>query len=91
MPWYFLAGIYVLFWVFTLFLVLPFGIRSADEAGERELPGQAHGAPHEPHMRKRLLWTTLISAVLFGLFALNVWQGWLTYADIDSWLPKGLD
>lgn len=91
MPWYFIVGIYVLFWVFTLFLVLPFGIQSADEAGERELPGQQFGAPHNPQMGKRILWTTIIATTLFALFMLNAWQGWLTFADLDALLPHGLD
>lgn len=91
MSWWFLLGIYILMWTFTLFLVLPLGIRSAEEAGEEELPGQAHGAPHQPRMRSRFLWTTIISLLFFGVFMLNVWQGWLTLADIDSWLPSQLD
>ncbi len=91
MPWYFLLAIYILFWTFTLFLVLPFGIRSEHEAGRQDQPGHAYGAPHQPRMRRRMLWTTLLSLLFFGIFMLNVWQGWLTLADIDSWLPHGLD
>ena len=34
MPWYSALAIYLLFWVFTLFLVLPHGVRTSRELGE---------------------------------------------------------
>ena len=39
-------AIYLLFWSLTLFAVLPFGVRTSDEAGEKGIPGQADSAPH---------------------------------------------
>jgi predicted secreted protein len=39
-------AIYALFWVMSLFLVLPFGVRTAEEAGVERLPGHAESAPH---------------------------------------------
>ena len=71
-------AIYFLFWSLSLFLVLPWGVRTAEEEGEISGPGHADSAPHHPHMMRKLLWTTLVSAVLFGIFYANYVYGWIT-------------
>ncbi len=38
-------AIYLLFWVLSAFLVLPFGIRSMEELGQDKIPGQQDGVP----------------------------------------------
>ena len=86
MPWYSALAIYFLFWVFSLFLVLPYGVRTSAELGEAEVPGQAQSAPHHVSIPKKLLWTTIVSAVLFGAFWLNWTQGWITRADLEALL-----
>jgi predicted secreted protein len=88
MPWYSALAIYFLFWVFTLFLVLPYGVRTSAELGEAEVPGQAQSAPHNVSIPKKLLWTTIVSALFFGLFWLNWTQGWVTRADLEALLPS---
>jgi predicted secreted protein len=88
MPWYSALAIYLLFWVFTLFLVLPHGVRTSRELGEPEVPGQAPSAPHHFSLPRKLLWTTLVSALFFGLFWLNWEMGWITRADLEALLPK---
>ncbi len=58
-------AIYFVMWWIVLFVTLPFGVRSQQEAGEG-VPGSDPGAPVLPRMARKLLWTTIISAVLFG-------------------------
>ena len=64
-----LAIYFVLWWV-TLFVTLPFGVRSQHEDGVGA-PGTDPGAPIISRMGVRLIWTTLLSAVIFvaGLMA----------------------
>ncbi|MEW6639872.1 MAG: DUF1467 family protein [Pseudomonadota bacterium] len=64
-------AIYFVLWWVVLFAVLPFGVRSQVEEGTSAAPGSDPGAPVLPRMAKKLLWTTLISLVLFsaGLWA----------------------
>ncbi len=70
-------AIYFVVWWLVLFAVLPFGVRSQHEGGEI-IPGSDPGAPVLAAMRPKLLWTTLISAVLFGA-GITAWRaGWLT-------------
>ncbi len=59
-------AIYFVIWWVTLFLTLPFGVRSQHEDGEGA-PGTDPGAPIVPGLRRKLIWTTVISAVIFAL------------------------
>jgi predicted secreted protein len=59
-----LAIYFVLWWV-TLFVTLPFGVRSQHEDGIG-VPGTDPGAPTVNRMGARLLWTTGLSAVIFA-------------------------
>jgi predicted secreted protein len=80
-----IAAIYLLFWTLTLFAVLPFGVRTSREEGSEPVPGEADSAPVNPQLGKKLLWTTLISAVLFAVFWANYVFGWLEVADVPGW------
>lgn len=75
-------AIYLLFWTLTLFAVLPIGVRTHEEAGVERVKGQADSAPHAPMMWRKILLTTLISAVFFGLFYANLVNGWLGFDDV---------
>ncbi|PLK25049.1 DUF1467 domain-containing protein [Porphyrobacter sp. TH134] len=81
------AAIYFLFWVMSAFVMLPFGVRTAEEAGVDHVPGQAESAPVNFQPRKLVLRATIIATVLTGLFIANYMNGWVTAADID-FLPK---
>lgn len=82
-----IAAIYFLFWVMSAFVMLPFGVRTAEEAGVEKVPGQAESAPVNFRPGKLILRATIIAAVCTGLFVANYLQGWITVADIDI-LPK---
>ena len=59
------VAIFFLIWWVVLFAVLPWGIRSQHERGEVS-PGTDPGAPAVPHLRRTLVWTTLVSVVVFA-------------------------
>lgn len=72
-------AVYFVVWWIVLFAVLPFGIQSQHEAGESPA-GTDPGAPSVPGMAKKLLWTTVISAILFGI----AWWAYLAgYLNIE--------
>jgi len=58
-------AIFFLIWWVVLFAVLPWGVRSQREHGD-VAPGTDPGAPAIPHLGRKLLWTTLVSAVIFA-------------------------
>jgi predicted secreted protein len=64
-------AIYFVVWWIVLFLTLPFGVRSQHEDGEAA-PGTDPGAPVATLMGRKLIWTTVISAVFFA-------AAWLAY------------
>lgn len=57
--------VYLTIWWIVLFAVLPWGIHSQDEAGAI-VPGSEPGAPTAPKLLVKALWTTVLSAVVFG-------------------------
>ncbi len=59
------CAIYGIVWFLTLFMVLPFGVVSQDDAGNI-VPGTTASAPVQPRIGKKLLWTTLIALLLYG-------------------------
>ncbi|MBX9814957.1 MAG: hypothetical protein A4S12_07880 [Proteobacteria bacterium SG_bin5] len=82
-------AIYFLFWVFTVFIVLPFGVRTADEAGVPKVPGQADSAPAEFRPWRLVARVTVVATILFGLFMLNYRYGWITPGMIDFFTWAG--
>jgi predicted secreted protein len=62
-------AIYFVIWWITLFLTLPFGVRSQHEDGEGA-PGTDPGAPVTTGMGRKLIWTTVISAVIYAVAVL---------------------
>jgi predicted secreted protein len=67
MAWTTAAAIYFVLWWVVLFVVLPFGIRNPDEAGEVVAPGHDPGAPTVVALGKKLIWTTIVSAIIFAV------------------------
>ena len=43
-----MLAIYVLFWSFSVFLVLPFGVKTSAEAGAEHVPGTAGSHGQQP-------------------------------------------
>ena len=82
-----IVAIYALFWVMSAFLLLPFGVRTADEEGVAKVPGQADSAPVNFRPGRLALRASGIAAVLCALFVLNYNMGWIGVEDID-FLPK---
>lgn len=87
MKWTSILAIYILFWTLSLFLVLPFGVRTAEEAGAERLPGHAESAPHRFDLGRVAVRASIVAAVFTALYALNYTYGWIGVADVD-WLNR---
>ena len=83
MKWTSMLAIYVLFWAFSVFLVLPWGVRTTQEAGGDIVAGQAESAPHEFRLGRLVVRVTNVATILFGLFAANYHYGWVTPQMLD--------
>ena len=78
-----ILAIYFLFLVSAAFLMLPFGIRTDEEAGTPKVPGQADSAPHRFDLKRHLLRAAVLAAVMFAIYYANWHFGWLTVEDLD--------
>lgn len=83
MRWTSAVAIYFLFWAFSVFLVLPFGVRTADEAGLERVAGQAESAPHDFRVGRTALRVTIVATAGWTLFMLNYRFGWITPHSVD--------
>lgn len=83
MSWVAIVAIYVLFFVASAFLLLPFGVRTDEEAGTPKIPGQSDSAPHRFDLPRHLLKAALMGLILFGLYYANWTYGWVGIEDLD--------
>lgn len=73
--------LYATLWFLVMFLLLPIGHQSQEEAGE-VVPGTPVGAPMRPMMGRKALWAALISAALVGGIWLFLESGIITRQDM---------
>ena len=78
-----ISAIYFLFFAFSAFVLLPFGVRTDEEAGTPKVAGQADSAPHRFDIKRHLLKSALLGLILFGLYYANWTYGWVTPDDLD--------
>jgi predicted secreted protein len=83
MQWTSIIAIYALFWVMSAFIVLPFGIRTHEEAGMDKVLGQADSAPANFQPKRIAVRATILAVVLFGLFYANYVSEWIGPDDLD--------
>lgn len=92
MNWTSALAIYVIFWFFCLFLVLPFHARRVGDKDEAAVAGQADSAPVKFRAGQAAIQTTVVAALLFAAYYVNYTQGWLTRDDINFFpAPPSID
>lgn len=60
--------VFAILWWLVFFMVLPFGVRTAEEAGEKSGEGHAPSAPVRPRLGLKILITTIVAGVLWAGF-----------------------
>ncbi len=78
-----ILAVYFLFFVMSAFVMLPFGVRTADEEGVEKVPGQADSAPVNFRPGPLVIRATIVAAILTTLFVLNFEYGWVTADDLN--------
>jgi predicted secreted protein len=77
-------AIYFLIWWLILFTVLPFGVRSQHESDD-VVRGSDPGAPAIPRLGQKLIWTTIVSAIVFAIVAYLYIQRIVTLDGLGTW------
>ena len=78
-----ISAIYFLFFAFSAFVLLPFGVRTDEEVGTPKVAGQADSAPHRFDIKGHLLKSALLGLILFAIYYANWTYGWITPDDLD--------
>ena len=76
-------AIYFLIWWVVLFAVLPWGVRAQGEEGAA---GTDPGAPSVPHLKAKLLWTTVVATIIFAVCAYAYIHRLVTLDDLAALL-----
>jgi predicted secreted protein len=82
-----IVAIYFLFFAFSAFVLLPFGVKTTEEVGGEKVPGQADSAPHKFNLKRHLIRAAIVGAILFAIYYANWTFGWLTPQDLDFYNP----
>ena len=77
-----ILAIFALFWSMSFFFVLPFRLKT-DQNPEAYVPGQAESAPPRFSFLRTCKWTTIVAALLFGLYYANYVNGWFGPEVVD--------
>lgn len=83
MKWTSIVAIYALFWVMSAFILLPFGVKTHEEAGVEMIPGQADSAPVQFRPLRHVIRATILSIVLFVIYYINYVNGWIGPDDLN--------
>jgi predicted secreted protein len=83
-----IIAIYFLFFAFSAFVLLPFGVRTDEDVGAPKVAGQADSAPHRFDIKRHLLKAAILAVLLFGLYYANWTYGWITPDDLDFYNPR---
>ncbi|HEX5236877.1 MAG TPA: DUF1467 family protein [Sphingomicrobium sp.] len=78
-----IVAIYFLFFAGSVFFLLPFGVKTSEEVGGETVPGQAESAPHTFDLKRHLIRSAILGAVLFAIYYANWTFGWVTSEDLD--------
>jgi predicted secreted protein len=86
MAWLTIVAIYFLLWWVVLFAVMPFSLKTQDEAGDVTL-GTVRSAPRGPHALRAVLRTTLVATALYlAGYGFISWYGF-TFDDLPRIVP----
>ncbi|ESW64157.1 DUF1467 family protein [Mesorhizobium sp. M1148] len=67
MSWISFAALFFITWWLMLFIVLPFSVKTQDDDQDVTL-GTVASAPRGPHMLRAVIRTTIVTAVVMGVF-----------------------
>lgn len=70
-------AVYIVVWWMTLFVVLPFGVRTQEEAGD-VVPGTPESAPARIRLLRILGINTIVATIVFVMIWMTITRGWLS-------------
>ena len=74
--------LFAVIWFLALFVALPIGESSQSEAGD-VVPGTPASAPENPFLKKKIIWVTAVSTILWVILCAVIMSGMLTVEMFD--------
>ena len=81
--------LYAIIWFMTFLVALQVGVTSQDDVGER-VSGTHGSAPADPQLKRRVIWTSCIAAVIWAVIATIIIFQLVTLDDIDLFTRFGM-
>jgi len=72
-------------WFMTFLIVLPIRVQTQGDLKDI-VPGTHAGAPEHHHLKKKALWTTIASLVIWGALCGIILSGWITVDGIEHFM-----
>ena len=82
MSLFFAVSMYLVIWWIVLFAMLPIGVRTSEEEGEKVVPGAVESAPHVPNLLPKMVATTVVSSIVFAALYVIIVHHVMTLDDI---------
>ncbi|MGY9036727.1 MAG: DUF1467 family protein [Rhodobacterales bacterium] len=77
--------LFTVIWSMVFMILLPVRVQTQGDLGQI-VEGTHAGAPEHHHLKKKALWTTGISVILWAIIAGIILSGWFTVADVERLL-----
>ncbi|TYB89224.1 DUF1467 family protein [Oceaniovalibus sp. ACAM 378] len=74
--------LFAMIWFMVLFVALPLGLRTQGEEG-KVVPGTHSSSPANLNMKRKAIWVTIVSVVLWCVIAGIIVSGAISVRDLD--------
>ncbi len=82
------AVLFAVVWFMTFFIALPIRVKTQGDLKDI-VPGTHAGAPEHHHLKKKALWTTLASILIWGFLVTVILSGKISVDDLENWMGRG--
>ncbi len=73
--------IFVMVWWCVFFAMLPIGVKGRWESEEDGVEGADPGAPQDPNLKKKAIWTTMIAVPITAAIVAVILSGVINFRD----------
>jgi len=81
--------LYAIVWFMLFLIILPIRIQTQGDLNEI-VPGTHAGAPEHHHLKKKALWCTGLSFLIWGFFVAVILSGVISVDNLENWVGRGV-
>ncbi len=80
--------LYAIVWFMLFLIILPIRVQTQGDLKD-VVPGTHAGAPEKHHLKKKALWCTGLSFLIWGAFVAIILSGVISVDNLEDWLGRG--